>query len=282
MEILMDQAKLVRLLNSLYVITGLKFGIFDTHFNELFSTAEETPFCRLIKDTQAGEVKCAVCDEQAFETAMARKDVYIYRCHAGLLEACAPIIENGQVIAYLMYGQILDDTPCEAQWAEAKQRCGWHRQPELLKERFFSLERVPEERLAASAEIMSACTSYIWLKRVVQAYQQTDAQRLVSYIQQHYDRGLALDDIASELSMSKTRLCVMAKSQLGKTVGQLIADRRLEAAKALLQTSDLSIAEISARVGIADYNYFSRLFKAQEGLTPTQYRALFPGRSAHS
>lgn len=275
MEILLDKARLVRLLNSFYVITGFKFGIFDTHFKELFSTTEQSPFCRLIKDTQAGHAKCLACDEQAFKVAMSCKDTYTYRCHAGLLEACVPIIENEKVIAYLMYGQVLDDTPYEAQWNAAQERCRWHRRPEQLKESFFELERIPEERLEACAEIMSACTSYIWLKRVVQSYQQTDAQRLVSFIHQNYERSLTLDEIASELNMSKTKLCIMAKSQLNKTVGQLIVGKRLEAAKAFLQTTDLSISEISTRIGIADYNYFSRLFKVQEGLTPTQYKALF-------
>ena len=275
MEILLDKARLVRLLDSFYVITGFKFGIFDSHFKELFSTAEQSPFCQLIKDTQAGHAKCLACDGQAFKTATANRDIYMYRCHAGLMEVCAPIVENETVIAYLMYGQILDDTPYEEQWNAAREKSGWHRRPDQLKEHFFGLERIPEARLVACAEIMSACTSYIWLKRVVQSYQQTDAQRLVSFIQQNYERNLTLDEIAVELNMSKTKLCIMAKSQLGKTVGQLIAGKRLEAAKTFLQTTDLSISEISTRIGIADYNYFSRLFKLQEGLTPTQYKTLF-------
>lgn len=275
MEILLDKNRLEKLLNSFYVITGLKFGIFDTNFKELYSTAEQSSFCKLIKDTQMGYAKCIACDEQSFKAAMLKKDIYIYRCHAGLIETCSPIIENEQVIAYLIYGQILDDTPYETQWEMAKEKCRWHHDTDELSSSFFKLERISSEKLTACAEIMSACTSYIWLKRVVQSYQQTDAQNLVSYINKNYERNLTLDEIADALNMSKTKLCTMAKSQLSKTVGQLIVYKRIEVAKTYLQTTDYSISEISIRIGIPDYNYFSRVFKLYEDITPTQYRSLF-------
>lgn len=42
--------------------------------------------------------------------------------------------------------------------------------------------------------------------------------------------------------------------------------------KQLLLQSDCSIAEIAAQVGIPDYNYFAKLFRRQEGMSPSKYR----------
>ncbi|MFT6047135.1 MAG: transcriptional regulator GlxA family with amidase domain [Arenicella sp.] len=53
---------------------------------------------------------------------------------------------------------------------------------------------------------------------------------------------------------------------------QYLQNRRLEAAKELLRTSNLSIKEISYRVGYIDVSYFTKLFKAFASITPRKYR----------
>jgi len=52
---------------------------------------------------------------------------------------------------------------------------------------------------------------------------------------------------------------------------------RLHRACQLLDTTELSIAQIAARVGYDDSFYFSRHFKAVHGMTPSQYRKLGKG-----
>lgn len=275
MDIFLDKGKLIKLLKSFHVVTGLKFGMYDTNFKELFTTADESSFCKLIHNTRIGLAKCDNCDAKAFKIARQHKDTFTYRCHAGILESCAPIIENEEVIAYLIYGQILDETSYDTQWRDTLEKCNWYSDVDLLKANFFNLERFSNEKLVASEEIMSACTAYIWLRRVVQSYKQTDAQRLVAYIDHNFEKDITLDTIATSLKMSKTKLCIMAKAVLNSTVGQLIAHKRFEISKIDLQTTDLSISEICAKVGISDYNYFSRWFRIKAGLTPTQFRAKY-------
>ena len=45
--------------------------------------------------------------------------------------------------------------------------------------------------------------------------------------------------------------------------------------KALLENEELSVGEIAMRVGFNDINYFSRIFKREVGMTPTEYRRGF-------
>jgi len=49
---------------------------------------------------------------------------------------------------------------------------------------------------------------------------------------------------------------------------------RIETAKKLLLTTDLSISDIANNIGFDDHKYFSRTFKTQLGVYPTEYRSL--------
>ena len=48
---------------------------------------------------------------------------------------------------------------------------------------------------------------------------------------------------------------------------------RIENSKRLLLETDYHISVIAEKVGIADYNYFSRVFRKYEGISPTEYRS---------
>ena len=75
------------------------------------------------------------------------------------------------------------------------------------------------------------------------------------------------------MGIGRTRLCRLAKQLSdGETLFQLIARRRIEAAKELLVCSELPISAVAGAVGISDYNYFSRVFRSITGMTPRDFR----------
>lgn len=74
--------------------------------------------------------------------------------------------------------------------------------------------------------------------------------------------------MADALSVSVATLCRTARENSGKTVGALALEGRLTQAKRLLAGTDLPVAEVAAQVGIADYNYFSRLFRRETQMSP--------------
>ena len=61
----------------------------------------------------------------------------------------------------------------------------------------------------------------------------------------------------------------------GTTIIAYLEQLRITKAKNLLRFSDMTVDEIAYRVGLKDANYFSRLFKKVEGMTPSQYRRLW-------
>jgi YesN/AraC family two-component response regulator len=93
------------------------------------------------------------------------------------------------------------------------------------------------------------------------------------YIDYNADTAFTLSDMANDLAVSISTLCKTAKRYSGKSVGQLVIDLRIKRAKHLLANErNLTVSQVSAVVGIEDYNYFSRIFKKETGYSPTEYR----------
>lgn len=81
-----------------------------------------------------------------------------------------------------------------------------------------------------------------------------------------------VNDIAAELYLSKSYLQKMYKHYFGKSIIMDMIDFRLEKAKILLTSSDMTVTDISRECGYSSYNYFVRQFKAAEDMSPTEYR----------
>ena len=85
-------------------------------------------------------------------------------------------------------------------------------------------------------------------------------------------RDYSIDDMAKELSLSRSRFQHLYTETFGVSVNKDITNSRLKKAVELLETSDQSISDIASIVGYSSIQYFTRQFKNEIGLTPVQYR----------
>lgn len=92
------------------------------------------------------------------------------------------------------------------------------------------------------------------------------------WLEDNYHRDIVFPQVCERFGMSVRTLNRRFKNALGKTPLDYLQDIRINTAKDLLKTSNLSIAEIADRVGYQDTNYFTRLFKKQLAITPNAYR----------
>lgn len=91
---------------------------------------------------------------------------------------------------------------------------------------------------------------------------------------------LSMRILARSVNLSATRLRQLFKQETGRTPMQYLKDLRLQRAKELLQTTFLSIKQVSFFSGIQNANHFMREFKKRCGLTPSQFRTRW--RKEHS
>ena len=97
------------------------------------------------------------------------------------------------------------------------------------------------------------------------------AYETINYINQHIEEDITIDDICSNFHISKYYFCRKFKKLTGQTVMEYILKTRISIAKNLL-VKNIPIGEISEECGFSSVSYFSRAFKKDTGLTPTQYR----------
>lgn len=95
------------------------------------------------------------------------------------------------------------------------------------------------------------------------------------YINEHYSEQITLESMARELYLNPVYLGALFKSKTGISFTNWLLTVRIEKAKELLKTSQLSIYEIAERVGYQDAKHFSRLFAKHEGIKPNEYRKLY-------
>ena len=277
---LFDEEQLRRLIANLKILTGVPANILDPEGRDINLFRGHPPFCRAINDLPEGHERCIACDQCKIRHYTAERGFQFYRCHVGICEAVMPLYDRKNPLAYLAVGCYLDDSPMEEQWEHTRSLLDWWPGgPDALKEAFFQFRQYSQQEIQAYAETLEALSAYIQLKGMILATEQTDAQKLALYLDEHYMEKLSLASISRHLHIGRTKLCAIAKELSGgETLSYLIARRRIDAAKRLLLQSNMPISAVAESVGISDYNYFSKVFRSMTGTTPSTFRKKVRGQ----
>lgn len=100
------------------------------------------------------------------------------------------------------------------------------------------------------------------------------------YLDRHLTENLVISQISRRFWISPTALMKKFKRENGVGINAYLIERRLDEAKRLIRTTDLSFGEIAERLGFSSVQYFSKLFRSRVGITPTEFsRAVSKRRS---
>ena len=114
-----------------------------------------------------------------------------------------------------------------------------------------------------------------WDVPVVSPALKSLTQRIRALLAEDLTREWTLAELAREAGVGPSVLSRAFRAVVGRAPMAYYIHSRMEHAAMLLLRSELSIAEIGARVGVFDANYFSRRFRAAMGLRPSAYRRRF-------
>lgn len=159
-----------------------------------------------------------------------------------------------------------------------------------------SMLKIPSEIQATREEILKKfnpnrillyCDNIFEMKKVVLnsikeicelAYREQETlsqkfkEQIVSYVHDHYsDTELNVSKIGLAFNMSPSYLSRLFKDGYGESLVSFINRYRIAKAKTLLETTNLSVNEISAKVGYGNIRTFNRVFKDLEGVSPKKY-----------
>ena len=163
------------------------------------------------------------------------------RVHAGLTERQEIVLILEQII-----------------WEKLNRPIGWQLK---LKSLLLSL-LVMYARLAGNRRLINSETNANFRQIL----------RAVAYIEAHYDREVAVEDVAREAGLSAGYLSRQFKSYLGTSPSEYARNFRIAKAAELLRRADLTVADVAKALGFGDTALFSRQFRQVTGASPSGFR----------
>ena len=263
----LNTGNLYAIMRDFHILTGIRIVIFDSDFRELLAyPTDRERFCTLLRQTPEGNAACQRSDMEGCRACADSKEPVIYRCHAGLTEAVVPIFDKGSVLAYVMFGQILQED------SDGKML-------RLLKSRYPHLSEAADllpvksqMQLQAAATVLQAITGHMMTNRWVAPEKSEFIRQLDVYLLDHLSCGISVEEICRAFRVGRTRLYELCADYLGCGLAEYIRAYRIRHAQTLLRQTDRSITQIALDTGFSDYNHFSKVFKQYTGISAREYK----------
>lgn len=112
----------------------------------------------------------------------------------------------------------------------------------------------------------------------------TLAEQIMQWIDAHYMEPFRLERLAAAVHFSPVHVSSLFRKQVGHSITEHLAARRIREACRLLKAGELSVREVGEAVGLSNTSYFCQLFRKNVGVSPYQYRKTFTesGRTRRS
>ncbi len=111
--------------------------------------------------------------------------------------------------------------------------------------------------------VLESCNAYV-----------SSLEGAAEYIRIHCSEQVSMDIPAKMCSIAPSYFRRLFRLQFGCSPRDYLRRARIQMAKELMLTSRLNMTEIAFKVGYATVHSFSRAFRAEEGIAPSQYRVI--------
>lgn len=112
----------------------------------------------------------------------------------------------------------------------------------------------------------------IRVKCVLESNSRDICKRICADINSYTGGGFSLDMLCDKYGYSKNHIIRIFKEKYGVTPYKYFIDKKIRTAKLYLRNTNLSVEEISNKLGFTDPHYFSAYFKSLNGISPGKYR----------
>jgi AraC-like DNA-binding protein len=208
---------------------------------------------------------CAKCAKE--------NKVIIEKCHAGLTEVIAPLVNGVTVIGYIMFGQITTEPDKELFAAEVKNRCKEYGLNNIIIDELLAkVLYYSDKQLSDASKILDAIAKYIVLDKLVYPLETTVAYEITEYIRNNLDKKITVEELCKKYYLSRNQIYKITNAYMPNGIGGFIREERIAKASAMLAETKKTNWEIALETGFADVNYFLRVFKKEKGISASAYR----------
>ena len=266
-----------KILSDLGLLANVCVTFYDTNFDEtdLMSRETNNKFCPVVK--KFCYKNCAQSDTNAFKKMQKEERCFYYHCHFGFIEICLNIVSKGQTLGYLLIGPFRDP----AQETQDLQRIrDFSNQHNLnydeMKRNYYETAIFQESKYVALQGLINVLFDYAEIKNFISQKNDSFSRAIEPYILSHLTDDLSIEFLCSYFHVSKKMLYSIFQNATDSTPKHYINEQRIQKATTVILRTEMTLPEISAAVGIKDYNYFIKLFKKHTGRTPMHFRKNTP------
>lgn len=265
----MFQKDVRRIFHHFSDLLGIRTTFFAPDGTQL-NVGSEKPnctYCQMLREQLEYRETCDRFDDGKRDEAGQRRDLISYECPGGMIGATAPIISNGSVLCFVMIGQFRqsEKPPSEIEqlWQERYGNDELHKA--YTQTPFYNQQKIND-----IMGLLSMLVKYVASQNMIHVSNSPIAP-LLQYIADHPEEMISLQEAAALVHRSVSSLSHLFKKATGKGFRQYQIERKLNKAEEYFRTRpDLSIAQVSMKLGYEDPLYFSKLYKKHRGSPPIQ------------
>ncbi len=268
-----DIKKINAALEDFYKATDINIDLLKADFSFVSgrSHRKNTGYCYCVQNTNAGKVACHQSDIELLEKCRETKKIQMHICHAGLIDAAAPILYNDVIIGYIIFGEMRANTD----FSKIKSYLtSLGLDSDEMEKYYDAIPLFEPDRIQSVSNIMIMLTKYLLLENMLKPHFDERIQRVIAYINENLTEELSIQKISKNTNVSKSVLYERFHETFNCTVSEYISEKRIELSCDFLIKTDLSVEYIAQKVGFSGASYYGKIFKRLKGTTPLKYRKI--------
>ena len=264
------------LFNDFNYLINAPISFYDDNFNATSVHSQWTAnhLCEIIKDEWKMRHRCSVSDEKVFQRFRNGENAFFYSCHFGLIEIAFRFTANKETYGYVIIGPFKDPKKTKENIELIKRLM--ERQPtEKIKRALHFYHKIPHFSLEKYHAIRNLCSTIFEYARnhnIISQKSNLFSEEIATYILENLDQPLSIEFLCKKFFLSQKQLYRIFEINAKKTPKRYINEQRINKARHMIISGNQPLPEIAAAVGVSDYNYFIKMFKAYDGHTPMYYR----------
>jgi AraC-like DNA-binding protein len=228
--------------------------------------------CTMLRKELGLDSKCRDLDRKMMQAALARREMVTYTCHAGMMEAVAPLFVENELVGFVMPGQFRSRAaPAVSPYARVWKN---DRRDDALQTAYENTPVFSADKIDTLLSMFQLLMEFIISKQLIHHKDYDLIQPVIARLEEDPRRELMLDDAARLVGRSPSTVTRIFRKVTGRSFKQFQVGHRLElAAQQLLAMPNRPVTEIALAVGYDDPLYFSRVFRKRFSCSPSEYRA---------
>lgn len=193
----------------------------------------------------------------------------LFQDRNNIKKALYPFVTNGKAPIYFLH-ETLDD-------AKTLETFVYIKDAYTIGEKIKSIisehsKKAPFYKENCSAMLKSVVIDIYRSESFIKSPTLKTVENVCSFIRQNLDKKLSNNEIAYVAGYHEYHLNRIFLQNTGKTVHQYIIDERIHSVKSMLTTTDMTVSDIAESTGFNSATHLCSCFKAQVGVSPSQYR----------